>query len=92
MNRQTLADLKALIERRRELPWWQAILDSCDFSCLSCFADYELYGNYKLSRNRSMVRRWWANCPVARDHMSSLEDLQHRFGSQYRTVSFHYYL
>ena len=29
MNRQTLADLKALIERRRERPWWQAILDVC---------------------------------------------------------------
>ena len=92
MNRQTLADLKALIERRRERPWWQAILDVCDFSQLSCFADYELYGNYKLSRSRSTVRRWWANCPLPRDRMSSLDELQRRFGSQYRTVSFHHWI
>jgi hypothetical protein len=92
MNRQTLADLKALIERRRERPWWQAILDVCDFSQLSCFADYELYGNYKLSRSRSTVRRWWANCPLPRDRMSSLDELQRRYGSQYRTVSFHHWI
>ena len=92
MNRRTLADLKALIERRRGCPWWQAILDVCDFSELSCFADYELYGNYALSRDPSMIRRWWANCPLPRDCMSSLDDLQREFGSRYRTVSFHHYI
>jgi Family of unknown function (DUF6492) len=92
MNRRTLADLKVLIQSRRKHPWWQAILEVCDFSCLSCFADYELYGNYNLSRNRPIVRRWWANSPLSRNHMSSLDDLHYRFGSQFRTVSFHHYI
>jgi hypothetical protein len=91
-NRKTLFDLKNLIEERRERPWWQAILDVCDFSQLSCFSEYELYGNYNLSRNRSVVRRWWANCPLERDHISSLDHLQDRFGSQFRAVSFHHYI
>ena len=92
MSRRTLADLKALIERRRSRPWWQAILDVCDFSELSCFADYELYGNYAFSRNPSIIRRWWANCPLPRDRMSSLDDLHREFGSRYRTLSFHHYI
>jgi hypothetical protein len=92
MDRRTLIGLKTLIEQRQGRPWWQAILDVCDFSCLSCFSEYELYGNYALSRNRSMVRRWWENCPCPRDQLASLDDLQRRFGSHYRSVSFHHYL
>lgn len=92
MNRQTLTELRALIERRRDRPWWRAILDVSDLSIQSCFAEYEVYGNYILSRNKPIVRRWWRNRPLARDHMSSLDDLQLRYGAQFRTVSFHHYL
>lgn len=93
MSRRTLVDLKALIERRRNgRPWWQAILDVCDFSELSCFAEYELYWNYALSRDPSIIRRWWANCPLPRDRISSLDDLHREFGSRYRSLSFHHYI
>jgi hypothetical protein len=92
MNRGVLAELKAQIEEHSGSSWWQAIIDACDSSVLSGFSEYELYGNYALSRDRSMVRRWWANLPLSRDQVASLDDLQRRHGSTYRTVSFHHYL
>ncbi|HVB91902.1 MAG TPA: hypothetical protein VND70_07355 [Acidimicrobiales bacterium] len=59
---------------------------------MSGFSEYELYENYALSRDRSMVRRWWANHPLPRGAMAPLDHLEYRFSSQYRTVSFHHYL
>jgi hypothetical protein len=92
MDRQILCALRDRIEEHSGRVWWQAIIDACDVSCLSCFADYELYGNFALSCDRSLVRRWWANLPLARGAMAPLDDLQRTFGSTYRTVSFHHYL
>ena len=91
-ERRLLAELKADIERRRRRPWWQAILDVCDFGELSCFSEYELYGNYRLRHDASVVRRWWANLPLPRSQLTPLADLERRYGHAYRTVSFHHYL
>jgi hypothetical protein len=92
VNCRSLADLKADVELRRQIPWWQAIIDACDFTEGSCFASDELYGNYEFSRSDAMLRRWWANLPLPRDSMSSLDELSRRYGSAYRTVSFHSYI
>lgn len=92
VSRRSLADLKAGVELRRQVPWWQAVIDASDFTEGSCFASDELYGNYELSLNNAMLRRWWANLPLSRNSMSTLDELNRRYGSTYRTVSFHSYI
>lgn len=91
-RRDSLRGLRSLIERRWSLPWWQAILNVCDYSSISGFAETETYGNYELAFGPKVARRWWQNLGLPRSQLLDLEQLQNRFGKQFRTLSFHHYL
>jgi Family of unknown function (DUF6492) len=92
MNRASLRGLRALIEGRWSVAWWEAILNVCEYSSLSGFAESETYGNYELAFGRHVARRWWKNYGLPRTQLADLDLLQGRFGKQFRTVSFHHYL
>ncbi len=92
MNRRVLASVKALMEETRSVPWWQAVLDCCDYSSISGFSEYELYGNYQLTHDDGTVRRWWSNAARPKAELARLEVLRNRYGASFRTVSFHHYL
>lgn len=93
MRRKGLAALRALMEENRLVPWWRAVLDTCDYDSVSGFSEYELYGNHELTCNRGRLRRrWWSNAALPRSELAGLEVLQRRHGDDVRAVSFHHYL
>ena len=92
LRRESLQGLKALMERHRSVPWWQAVLDTCVYESVSGFSEYEVYGNYELSSGGRLARRWWRNAIAPRSELTDLDGLSRRYRGGLRTVSFHYYL
>jgi hypothetical protein len=92
MRRDLLVGLKALMEERRSVPWWQAVLDTCVYETMSGFSEYEVYGNFALTFGDGLARRWWRNAVAPKSELAELGILTRRYGARLRTVSFHHYL
>jgi Family of unknown function (DUF6492) len=92
MRRDLLVGLKELMEKRRSVPWWQAVLDTCVYETMSGFSEYEVYGNFALTFGDGLARRWWRNAVAPKSELADLGALTRRYGTRLRTVSFHHYL
>jgi glycosyltransferase involved in cell wall biosynthesis len=87
-----LARLKDHLEQRFARPWYMAILDCVDYSEASGFSEYELYGQWCISRYPSSTTREYcfnlAIPPISHNYRF----LKRTYGARYRSVSLHSYL
>jgi len=87
-----LIALREHLEQRHGAPWHDAILNAVDYSALSGFSEYELYGQWCMARYpASTEREYFFNIAIPRI-TSSYAELRRVYGSRYRSVSLHSYL
>ncbi len=61
-NKTLLKELKAEIEAIHHKKWDEAILENTDYSSISGFSEYELYGNFVSERYpQSVKKEYWFN-------------------------------
>jgi glycosyltransferase involved in cell wall biosynthesis len=91
----SVSRLKALrehLERRHGRPWHAAILDAVDYSQVSGFSEYELYGQWCLACYPDATEReYFFNLAIPRTD-TSYETLHRKYGAYCRSVSIHSYL
>jgi hypothetical protein len=87
-----LQALRRHLEDRHGRPWQSAILDAVDYSEVSGFSEYELYGQWCMAQYQSTTtREYFFNLAIPRI-TSSYERLARDYGARYRSVSSHSYL
>jgi FkbM family methyltransferase len=86
-----LAALRARIEERSGLRWYDAILASIDWSQVSAFSEYELYGNFFV-RHAAAAHAYWYNHSRRRSELADLDRLVQTYGSTYKSLSFHWWV
>jgi len=92
MNRRFLTEFKKEIEKRIQLPWYNAILECTDFSVASGFSEYETYGNLYFHKAKDkMVLEYWHNLSLSRRDISKIVELTKKYSRKYKTISFHDY-
>nr|WP_269205119.1 FkbM family methyltransferase [Motilibacter aurantiacus] len=87
-----LRRLRADLEARSGLPWYEAVLAAVVRDDASGFSEYELYGNYFLrSRPREALRTYWFNAAAPRAEADRVQEALARLGPRAKTLSFHHY-
>ena len=90
---ERLQALKAHLEKIHKKPWYQCITDFCDYSQISGFSEFELYGQWSLQKYPTFTsREYWFNIALPRSKITDLADLEKKYNHTYRSVSFHSYL
>jgi hypothetical protein len=90
---ERLKELRRHLEQTHQKPWFQCITDLLDYTEASCFSEFELYGQWSLHMYpESTVREYWRNLALSRKQLGQLEEMEHQYGQQYRSVSFHCYM
>ncbi|MDR3465417.1 MAG: DUF6492 family protein, partial [Xanthobacteraceae bacterium] len=87
-----LQALRQHLEQRHGRPWHAAILDAVDYSAVSGFSEYELYGQWCLARYPAATEREYFFNLALPKAAADYEDLKRRYGTRYRSVSIHSYL
>ena len=83
-----LCELKNVISEHTNSVWYKAILDNLDNNEISCFSEYETYGNYMyFIHPDSIYLRYWFNKAVL---LSDYNNIKRK--NRYKTVSMHAYL
>jgi hypothetical protein len=91
-DKKVVAELKRDIEKHTGASWDKAIISTIDPREASCFAEYETYGNYILTKHPEKVF-----CPpfynrsLSRDQLKPLAELEKSYSKKYNSVSFHSY-
>lgn len=85
-SRQELARLRAEIEQRTGLRWDRAIVESLDRTELSCFSEFELYGNW-FPRERKLQLPWRAHS-LPHEELADYETLRRRYRLFYAAITF----
>lgn len=83
---EILENLKKKIYDNTGRPWDEAILELLDIDQISCFSEYEMYGNY-FPAERAKYRIF---CNKSFDYreIASLDDLVLKYSRRYRAVTF----
>lgn len=92
-NRTRLAALKEHMEARMGRPWQEAFTAAIQRDTGSGIAEYELYGQWLLTRHGDdVVREYWKGLSIDRRKLRPLPVLEDAFKERYRAVSFHCYV
>lgn len=86
-----LRALRAHLEQRHGKPWHEAILAAVDYSAISGFSEYELYGQWCLERYPETTEREYFFNQAIPAATRDYDALRRRFGHN-RSVSVHSYL
>jgi hypothetical protein len=87
-----LQQLRHDIENRWNKPWYQAIIDIIDKSQVSGFADYEVYGDYYLTKGRPRpIVNYWSNVSLTVDSFDQVDEIITTAQPYFRSVSLHSY-
>lgn len=90
---EKLKKMKAEIEHIHKKLWHDAILDILDYSQLSCFSEYELYGHWVCKNFTSDVcRRYFYNIALSKERLRDISKLERQYSGAQRSISFHSYL
>ncbi|MFA6074533.1 MAG: DUF6492 family protein [Negativicutes bacterium] len=91
INKTKLRILKNEIESKFSLKWYQAIMNSIDYSEISGFSEYETYGNWMLENYPEETDLlYWSNYSTSRINID-YQTLVKKYSSEYCSVSFHYH-
>jgi hypothetical protein len=83
-----LKQLRDAIENASGMSWQEAILGVLDPGEISCFSEFELYGNYMNAfHSERVLTRYWHNRSIG--HEQDLDTLVTRFGGKFNSVSAH---
>lgn len=85
-SRETLEIMKKEIHIHTGKVWDQAILSILDPNELSCFSEYEIYGNYY--PQSKAVNRLFRNKSLRYQQLASLDELVKKYSARYRAVTF----
>jgi hypothetical protein len=89
-----MKELLSHLERRFARPWWEAILHEVDQGHLISFSEYELYGNFVLSRpgwRRDFVLEYWKGLDRSASELSQLTEIRNPGSARLNSVSFHWH-
>ncbi|MGH3009954.1 MAG: FkbM family methyltransferase [Gaiellaceae bacterium] len=90
-QKSVLTELKREIGALHSKPWYEAIVDATDRHQSSGFSEYELYGNFLLSKMRSPITRLYSfNRVQARTDIPEMRRMRPR--RRVKSISFHSYL
>lgn len=97
LDKVWLKRLKAAIEAKHRMPWYEAILKHIDTSRMYAFSEFETYGNFLYSRSPGkVIFRPTKNKPLQTNISRLSAGRIKRLSRQYRSLSFHkrkgYYL
>jgi hypothetical protein len=91
VSRSRLAEFRADLERRHQLPWYQAILEQLDPHETSSFSEYETYGHWMLQNHRAEVElEYWFNLTLPHSRLGRLAHDARRYRRDFRSMSCHY--
>ncbi len=91
-NRSRLASLKSRMEQVGNAPWCMSIINAADLTDLSCFSEYETYGQWCIANYPETTHREFAfNKSLSRSLMSPIDVIMQQYARDYRSVSFHWY-
>lgn len=85
-SRDRVEKLKQAISVFVDRPWDQAIMSILDVDQVSCFSEYEMYGNY-FPKN-DMVCKLFRNKSLTYQKLASLDELVTIYSTHYRAVTF----
>ncbi|ULO07307.1 hypothetical protein H1230_31055 [Paenibacillus sp. 19GGS1-52] len=89
-ERTKLARMKKEIEAKHHMPWYSAILHSMDRSKQFAFSEFETYGNYLYSTDRSgMAIRKALNKGLHMNAGQLSKAQRNKLAEKYRSLSFH---
>ncbi|MRN55286.1 DUF6492 family protein [Paenibacillus monticola] len=89
-ERTKLARMKKEIEAKHHMPWYSAILHSMDRSKQFAFSEFETYGNYLYSTDRSgMAIRKALNKGLHMNVGQLSKAQRNKLAEKYRSLSFH---
>jgi len=92
-NRSRLASLKSRMEKVGNAPWYLSVINASDLTDLSCFSEYETYGQWCVANYPETTLREFAfNQPLSRRLMSSVDVIMQQYARDCKSVSFHWYV
>jgi hypothetical protein len=92
LNRTSLQELRKRISQKHGKPFIEATLSIVDEKQMSCFSEYELYGNYFTNNSNSFLLRYWTNKSIQKNDTTELKEIiKVESDSIIRTLSFHSY-
>lgn len=91
-EKHKLKAMKNQIENIHQKPWYKAIIDIINPAEISCFSEYETYGNFAMTYypNDAIVE-YWHNLSMNRSMLPNLKEIVAKYAHRYRTISFHSY-
>jgi len=91
-NNQYLREMKAEMEKKNKTGWDKVVISTKNNGAVSCFSEYETYSNWLLQKHPGAVKfQPFYNKSLAKDKLTSLDDLASHFGNRYNSLSFHSY-
>jgi hypothetical protein len=87
-NRGHLNDLRDTIQKRHQLRWDDAIINTLNHNEKSSFSEYESYGTYVSRQFKHLILPAY-NTELKREEFFSLQQLQSRYEQTAVTISFH---
>lgn len=92
VNVHKLRQLKADLEARNGLAWYDAIMNAIDKSEPSGHSDYDTYGQYVLrSMKDSVYLEYWHNLSLSPQLISNVNELSAKYAKKFKSLSFHSY-
>ena len=91
-NKDILAKMKQAIEQNTGKAWDKAIQDTIDQNEISCFSEYETYGNYLLATHpERIISKPFYNTSLPLTCIASYNELATKYSKSYNSISFHNY-
>lgn len=89
-NKKILKRMKEEIEIKNNKKWDESIISLINQNELSCFSEYETYGNYLLRyyRNKLIIKPFY-NIGEEIIKIDSLSNLIRKYSDKYNSISFH---
>ena len=91
-NKKILRELKDVIEKRTNAPWYEGIMKNISMSDGAGVSDYETYQQYIYKYHpQKVILEHWRNLSLSRKLIKDLPTLKEKYKKYYKVISFHSY-
>ncbi len=92
-NKKMLNEMVSEIELRNNDKWYNVIQKKIDRNEMSSISDYDDYGQWMFVNHRNLMKeKPLYNTGLHRKLIDSFENLEKKYSSKYKTISFHSYI